>query len=301
MSFKNCAEVTLSSAVATAGTITFSYPTGFGRGNFVGGVKHILGVGAKASSRVYYNAGKDFNVSLGASSITVTWRRSETIPAGSVAVLQLDMEGIDGRPDEVVLDTRVQRMDGGMVLINLGAPAAASATYFRAAAAVGGAGNLTLLQTTLDVPRALSITSTGADNGRTFTATGTDEFGNTMVEAITGPNTTTVNGKKAFKTISTISVDAACAGNISIGFSDVLGLPVYLPSAGHILRELEDDATATAGTTVGGLSHATQQSATAADVRGTYDPNSAADGSKTFQLLVFLGNPSYRGPDQYAG
>jgi hypothetical protein len=36
-------------------------------------------------------------------------------------------------------------------------------------------------------------------------------------------------------------------------------------------------------------------------VRGTYDPDSACNGTKTFTLLVALTDPTYKGVAQYAG
>lgn len=81
------------------------------------------------------------------------------------------------------------------------------------------AGNLTLTATTvtLDEPTLIAITSDGADNGRTFTITGTDEAGNTITDAVTGPSTATVYGAKYFKTVTQIAVDDATAGAIIVG------------------------------------------------------------------------------------
>lgn len=75
---------------------------------------------------------------------------------------------------------------------------------------------------TLDVPRHFSISSSGDDNGRTFTITGTDRYGNVITEAIDGPNTTTVKGKKNFKTVTAVQVDGNTAGNITVGTADEL-------------------------------------------------------------------------------
>jgi hypothetical protein len=95
------------------------------------------------------------------------------------------------------------------------------------AAAVAAAGTLTLGGAltsggtfTADYARQLGITSSGADDGRTFTITGTDANGIAQTEALTGPSTATVESTKYFKTVSSIAVDAACAGNISVGTVD---------------------------------------------------------------------------------
>lgn len=95
------------------------------------------------------------------------------------------------------------------------------------AAAVAAAGNLTLGGAltsggtfTADYPRQIAVTSDADDSGRTFTVTGTDPNGLAQTEAITGPNTTTVESTKYFKTITSIAADDACAGNISVGTVD---------------------------------------------------------------------------------
>ena len=100
------------------------------------------------------------------------------------------------------------------------------------AAAVAAAGNLTLGGAltsggvfTADYPRQIAITSSGNDSARTFTVTGTDPNGVAQTEAITGPNATSVESTKYFKTITSIAVDAACAGNISVGTVDEFVTP----------------------------------------------------------------------------
>jgi hypothetical protein len=109
-------------------------------------------------------------------------------------------------------------------------------------------------------------------------------------------------GKKAYKWIRSIAFTVAAdatANTANVGFADVLGLPFMLPGTGHVLREMEDGSAPTAGTLVKG--DAAKATATTGDVRGTYDPNSAADGSKAFQLVVVASDPTDLGNSQYAG
>ena len=95
------------------------------------------------------------------------------------------------------------------------------------ASAVAAAGTLTLGGAltsdgtfTADYARQVGITSSGNDSGRTFIVTGKDANGVAQTEDITGPNATTVESTSYFKTITSIAVDAACAGNISVGTVD---------------------------------------------------------------------------------
>lgn len=174
-------------------------------------------------------------------------------------------------------------------------PATASATAVCAAQAVAGAGNATINGAsasggvaTLDVARAVNVDSTGAgDTTQTVTVTGTDYWGQAQTEAIALNGTTAVAGKKAFKTITQVAVSAAMAGNLTVGSTDVFGLPYRVTDAGYILRSgwagaLADDA----GTFVA-ADTTSPATATTGDVRGTYTPSSAANGSR--RLVLGLG------------
>lgn len=174
-------------------------------------------------------------------------------------------------------------------------PAAASATAVCAAQAIAGAGNATINGAsasggvaTLDVARAVNVDSTDAgDTTQIVTITGTDYWGQAQTEDIAMNGTTAVAGKKAFKTITQVAVDGALAGNLTVGSTDVFGLPYRITDAGYILRAgwagaLADDA----GTFVA-ADTTSPATATTGDVRGTFDPSSAADGSR--RLVLGLG------------
>jgi hypothetical protein len=151
----------------------------------------------------------------------------------------------------------------------------------------------------LDVPRNLVADSGGADTA-VLVITGTDVYGNVMVENITLNGTTAVAGKKAFKTVTSIqATGAAIANSAFVGTGTVLGLPVFLPEEGYVLAELEDGDDASSGTIAEGV--ITTPTATTGDVRGTYDPNSAPDGDLAFALLVALPDPENKGINQFAG
>jgi hypothetical protein len=109
---------------------------------------------------------------------------------------------------------------------------------------------------------------------------------------------TSLTGKKAFKTVTGITVSANVTG-LTVGTAKVLGLPVFVAGAAEVIREIQDGAVATAGTlVVGDLTTAT---ATTGDVRGTYAPNGTPNGSITFELLVALRSPEFTGNAQFAG
>jgi len=169
-------------------------------------------------------------------------------------------------------------------------PAAAGAITLTAGTSVKSVvtNNGTVLQ--LDVPRAVSVTTgAGSPTTRNFTVSGYDYYGQAMSEVIasSGSASTAVNGKKAFYQISGITVSGGTVVAITIGTTDILGIPVRVTDAGYIARAgynntLAEDAgtfvaaaTATATTTTG-------------DVRGTYVPSAATDGIKRLVMGILL-------------
>lgn len=303
-------ETTLSLAVADNGTFTVSYPSGKDAGDFYAAHGHRMTVDGNVHE---YPA--DFDVTLGTASVTITNKTGGSFASGAVVKVQLEEQGerqyrtTKARNAAGVRDLVASAVKGSTILINLGAPIAADADGIATAQAVAAAGDATIDGArassgvaTLDKPRNVTaVSSDVGDTTQTLTVTGTDVYGETVVEEVSLNGTTTVAGKKAFKTVTQVAVDAALAGNLSVGFGDVLGLPVFLPNAGMVLKELEGGAAATAGTLVAGDLTAGGPTATTGDVRGTYDPSTACDGSAVFQLIAFLPDPGYIGVAQYAG
>lgn len=282
------ASVIPSSAVATSGTLTFAYPSGTSAATFANYGHAIFARGLQAKFTQDSGA---ISVSFGSSNITVTYRGSTSIPADS----QVDAEfNIAGNEDMPILPADVYEMF--MVKVDLGAPIAASANAISLSQSVSSGVAALLngaLGATLDVPRNVVAAWT---NTAVLTVTGRDEYGNVLIEQ--SASGTSMTGKKAFKTITSIVPNASIT-SATVGTGDVLGLPIYLPSTGLILRELQDGATAAAGTPLAGVQ--TLATATTGDVRGTYDPNAACDGSKAFALILAVTDPEYKGVDQYDG
>jgi hypothetical protein len=173
-----------------------------------------------------------------------------------------------------------------------------AASYAGAGTAVLAAGTGTTAVTTaagvaaiqLDCPRAVSITiGTGTIADVAITVTGLDIYGQAMTDVIQTGTTqsTTVNGEKAFFQITGVAVAGAVGGTVAVGTSDVLGSPVRITDAGYIARAgwagaLADDA----GTFVAAVT--TTATTTSGDVRGTYVPSSAPNGTRrlVFGILV---------------
>lgn len=182
-------------------------------------------------------------------------------------------------------------------------PAAAAANAVCASQSVGAAGALTVNGAnasggvaTFDYARTVNIDTSSANNTtQVITVTGTDYWGQAQTEAITCNGTSTVNGDKAFKTITAVSSNAALTGTITVGNNDTFGLPYRVTDAGYLLRVgwagvLAEDA----GTFV--AADTATANATTGDVRGTYTPSSAANGSR--RLVIAIGMTALQaGPD----
>lgn len=297
MSFKT-SETTIGSAVATDGTFTLDYPEATNAGSFAD-FGHEIWID---KFQRLLKSPADFTISFGGSNITVTYKGATSIPSGARATAQLNVLGADDEQLEIdYTDGEVKRVfPTNTVTIGLGAPDAAdadgvcasqagstdTAMTINGALASGGA-------VEFDVPRNVVAAWTGT---AVLTITGEDEYGKTVVES--SASGTSLAGKKAFKKITKVVPSANITG-ATVGSGDVLGLPVYLPSDGLVLAELEDGSDATAGTLVAGVDDAA--TATTGDVRGTYDPNSAANGSRVFELVAVLPDAKYKGVAQYAG
>lgn len=286
-------NTTLGSAVADAGTFTVSYPAGTNKGTFFGGSDHAMSVAGNA-----YVAPRGFTLTFNAANITVTNNSGTTWASGSRICLELQIPGeqlarIDAR--------ETKRMVGAVChVVNLEAPAAASANGIAASQAVGVGVNFLINGAlasggvvTLDVPRNVVAAWTGAS---VVTVYGEDEYGNAMVEA--SASGTALTGKKAFKKITRVTSSASITA-ATVGTGAVLGLPVFLPAAGYILKELQDGAAAAAGTVV--VADTAKPTATTGDVRGTYAPAVAPDGAKVYQLVVAVQDRAARGAVQFAG
>jgi len=199
-----------------------------------------------------------------------------------------------GRHD---LGVQVHDESAVAVVVQLGAPATLDAdgvvdgAYTTATAGGSFTLNGALVSTsvaTFDVPRAVSITATADNSSVTFTISGTDKYGEALSEDIVGP-TGTVNGQKAFLTVSGASSNLATttAGDaINIGTADILGLPYLLDDLGKCAGHTENGLSVTGGTLVVGVT--TAATATKGDTRGTIDPQTTMNGSTYVTLTMIV-------------
>lgn len=173
-----------------------------------------------------------------------------------------------------------------IVQVDLGTPAAAAANAISLSQGVS-AGVAALLNgatgvggvAVLDVPRNVVAAWT---NTAILTIVGLDRYGRRVVE--TSASGTTFTGRKAFARILSATFNAAVTG-ATIGTGAVLGLPYRIGGrfdvlAGYVNETLEHASS----TVVGG--DATTPSGTTLDVRGTYAPATAPNGTNRYRVWM---------------
>jgi hypothetical protein len=161
----------------------------------------------------------------------------------------------------------------------------AAGTGATSTTAADGSGR-TVIQ--LDVPRCLSFTTSADMSLVTLTIVGFDKYGQQMTATKVLPaSATTVNTTKAFFQVLSITADVTDGvNNVSVGMSDILGLPVAVADAGYIMPKWDNTLAQNAGTFVAAVG--TTPSAVTGDVRGTYTPSSATDGTKRLVCWIHL-------------
>lgn len=137
-----------------------------------------------------------------------------------------------------------------------------------------------LFDPTQGIARAVSITANAGATGQAVVVRGYDIYGQAMSESITAVAASTVNGKKAFKYIASVTPATTDAGHtLSVGTTDIMGINFradfweYMDifSAGAFI-------TASTGWTVADVATPTT---TTGDVRGTYALQTASNWDGT--------------------
>jgi len=142
----------------------------------------------------------------------------------------------------------------------------------------------------LDCPRAVSTTTgAGTPTSVNITVSGYDYYSQPMSEVIaTGTvASTTVNGKKAFYQISSVVSSGASVVTVAVGTTDILGSPLRITDRGYVARVGWDNTLAQDAGTMTPAATLTATTTTG-DIRGTYLPSSACDGTKRLVMGIAL-------------
>jgi hypothetical protein len=135
---------------------------------------------------------------------------------------------------------------------------------------------------TMDVPRNIIAAWTGA---AVLTVTGTDYYGQPQTEA--SASGTSFTGKKAFATITAITVSANVTA-ATVGTGNVLGLPFRVTNSCDFFAPVFDGAAdaAVAATNLVVADITSPATSTTGDVRGTYLPVGTLNGAKYLAALL---------------
>lgn len=140
----------------------------------------------------------------------------------------------------------------------------------------------------LDVPRAVTVTGTGAGvTAVAFTIVGYDVYKQPMTATFTGPaDGAATTSLKAFKYIQSITSAATTTVAVTIGTSDVMGLPYVVSFWDDIVGITAAGTKLTAST--GFVAAVTTNPNTAAlgDVRGTYALQTASNGTRRYTFYI---------------
>jgi hypothetical protein len=156
---------------------------------------------------------------------------------------------------------------------------------------VTNASGVTVLQ--LDCPRAVQLTTASGTivTSRNLTVSGYDYYGQAMSEVIATGTTSSavanVAGKKAFFQISGITISGSLPVAITVGTTDVLGLPVRVFNVSYVASVKSNNVLAQDTGTFVAAATATATTTTG-DVRGTYAPATASNGIVRTTMGILL-------------
>ena len=153
-----------------------------------------------------------------------------------------------------------------------------------------GLGDITAFHDpTKAIARAISITGVASGTGGAFAVVGFDLYGFPMHETITaGAGVSTVNGKKAWKFITSVTPQFSDAHTYSVGTTDIYGFGMRVDQWNYvdIYYGTPPAVLITASTGFVAADATSPATATTGDVRGTYAAQSASDGTKKLQIFV---------------
>lgn len=290
-------NVVLDRKIRAGEDYSIPYPVGKNKGSFFGTFNHTLAV-----EDHFYRAPNDFIVVPEEDRLVLHWRAARQLQPESILYLQIEEMGRSFYYDQLTGVTVQNMVISSLYLVNLKTPHAPATDYYMKPKFIRSGGTLTPGHDMPDVARSVTITSTADDSSRNFRVEGEDMYFRTVIEDIKGPNAGTIEGRKAFYKIQRIVVDGACKGEISIGSGLNLGLPVFLPAPGYVMKEIIKGAKPKKkGHFEAG--EAGVPSPVSGDRRGTYRPHESVklDGRTPIHLLLSLANPGNIGSPDFTG
>ena len=284
--------------VKNGDTLSIPYPRGKNEGSFFSAINHTMGIDGQ-----FYICPRDFIVTMRKDHIALHWHGPHNIKKKTLLNIQLEEPGGDFYFDPRRGTTILNMVQSSMYLVNLGGPRVENANLYVRSTNIDAPGNLAFSGENPYTARNVVVHSTQDNSDCIFRISGIDIYGRPMTEDIKGPSAESGrrDGNKAFSKLTNIHIDKACHGEISIGSGSKFGMPVFLPAAGFVIREMMNGSSVSGGVIVSG--ETTYPTATTGDTRGTYMPPRPheLDGRTALHLLVSLPSPGNIGLPDYAG
>jgi len=209
--------------------------------------------------------------------LTATAIAASQTPVAGTALTLVSVSGAG-----IVAGASLVRTDTGATVTGLLAIEVAVTPVTFGSGGSGNGGPVNAWDPTTMLSRAVRIVSAGDDSNATFVVRGYDIYKYPVTETITGANGT-ATGKKAFKYIASITPAGTLSGSaVTVGTTDVIGLPLYAGSVGEVFcywNSLVTLPTFVAGVTT------SPATATTGDVRGTITLPTASDATKRLALF----------------
>lgn len=285
-----------------------------------------LGVGPLGRTYVFDTIPQTLQAANIAASQTPASAGSLTLTAGTSAksvvrndgttVIQLDVP----RAVQVVTSTAAAITLAGVAITGTGGQISytsqtglVSGQYLTISGTYGGTGSITgysnpttyiltavtaTTATLTTTAGAAVVTTAGTPTGLTYTLgvapvtatiSGYDYYGQAMTQAITTSSSisTAVNTTKAFYQISSVAVSAGTGTALTVGTTDILGLPVRVIDAGYVVHAGWNNALADNAGTFVAADTTSPATSTTGDVRGTFLPASTAtNGSRRLVMTI---------------
>jgi hypothetical protein len=134
--------------------------------------------------------------------------------------------------------------------------------------------------------RAISLTSVSNLSAINFLVSGADMYGQPQTELLAGPNNNTVNSKKTYKWIYSITPSATSVNTVSIGTADIFEFPLRADKWSQV-DVTWNNARITAATGFVAADTAAPTNLTGS-VRGTYAVQTASDNAKALQVSQMI-------------
>jgi hypothetical protein len=140
---------------------------------------------------------------------------------------------------------------------------------------------------TQGISRGISITGVSGGAGGVFLVSGADIYGNTQTESITvAAGVNTVNSKKTYKFINSITPQFSDAHAYTVGTADLYGFALRCDQWENI-SIYWNSTLITSSTGFTAADTTSPATTTTKDVRGTYATQSASDGTKKLVIIQY--------------